>query len=264
MVLVKLGWSPLRRVIILLILIVTLLAVFRLSRIAQEWHYVVPADADALLYAVGFEAGVDDWNQSTRQAQSAEILDSAMRLEVNERQSAVFSSASAFFGDFDVRVQARAVAGPPQDELNNGFGIIFRQQDENTYYMFLISSDGFYRVKRLDNGVSQVLHNWHTSPHINQGLDAVNEIRVVGVGDTFRFYINGAQVEVCIPDDPQGTSTPLAGGECRGGAWEDTLVDDTIASGRLGVIVEVADNQPGGVAVAFDHMLVYGPEAQGE
>lgn len=245
-----------RRLLILLTLILMLAATFQLSRLAQDWHYVVPAEPGELLYATGFDGGADDWEQTIRRDKSQEVLNGRMRLTVETAQNGVFSAAGPYFSDFDVTVDATTLDGP----LDNGFGVIFRQLNDGTYYIFLISADGFYRVKRLDNNVSKVLHNWHTSSLINTGVGATNQLRVIGIGDRFRFFINGEPVELCIPDNPDDTSTPLADGTCQDGQWRETLVDDTIPYGHIGVTVEVDRGQPPGVVVGFDRFIVRGPE----
>lgn len=247
-----------RRLMILLALVGLLAASFELSRLVADWHYVVPAEPGALLYATGFEDGPanDDWEQTVRQAKSQEIVDGRMRLTVNESLDGVFSAAGPYFGDFDLVVEATTLDGP----LDNGFGVVFRVRDDANYLMFLISADGFYRVKRVRGGFTRVISNWHGSPHIETGIGAVNQLRVTGQGDAFRFYINGQPVELCIPDDPEASSTPLADGRCLDGQWVTTLTDASFADGRLGVTVEIDQAQPPGVVVGFDNFVVTGPQ----
>ncbi len=245
-----------RRILILLSLVLILAATFQLSRLARDWHYVVPATPGALLYVTGFDDDAADWEQTQRQDKSQEIVDGRMVLTVDVTQDGVFSAAGPFFDDFDMTVDTQALAGPE----DNGYGVIFRQLNGNTYYIFLISSDGFYRVKRLERGRSSVIHNWHGSPLINTGVGAINRLRVTGIDDRFRFFINGEPVELCIPDDPNAESTPLADGRCDQGQWVDTLVDDTIPYGHLGVTIEVDQGQTPGVVVAFEQFVVRGPE----
>lgn len=42
---------------------------------------------------------------------------------------------------------------------------------------------------------------------VNQGISTVNRLRVVARGNQFQFYINGEQVQVCIPNNPDAQST---------------------------------------------------------
>ena len=241
-----------RNLLILAVLAAILIVVNALSGIAAEWHYVVPATAGAVLYAETFDAAPADWElYEGRLAAQAE--DGALHIMVDVPQRSPYSTANPHFADFDQRVQAKAVSGP----LNNGFGVIFREQDPENYYLFLISSDGWYQVKRSVDGDQVEVSTWIESPLVNQGLDAENSLRVVAQGDTFRFYINDEPVELCIPDDPSGISTYVNG--CIGGQMYGELVDSAIPSGQIGVVALALDEP--GVEVAFDNVLVFGPAA---
>src|SRR5690554_4954940 len=103
----------------------------------------MPSTPGALLYAATFDAFNEDWGQYAGRL-SSQVVDGALRLSVGEPVAGPYSVASPHFGDFDVRVQARAVEGPDE----NGFGIIFREQDPNNFYYFLVGSDGYYKVSR--------------------------------------------------------------------------------------------------------------------
>lgn len=248
-----------RRALIFVSLIIVLVAMFRLSQLAQDWHYIVPPRPGEVLYTATFDGDLDDWEQYEGR-NSAQIQNGVMRLFVGLPQDGSYSAASPYFSDFDARLEMRAVEGPE----DNGYGVIFRQKDRGTYFIFLISSDGYYRVKRLVNNNSRIISNWNASPLINLGIGATNHLRVVGRGDRFQFYINGQRVQLCIPDNPEGESTPLPNGECRGGRWSDTLVDDSIRYGRIGVTVEVDLAQEPNVLVEFDNVIILGPLPVGD
>lgn len=242
----------LRNLIILAAPAAILIILNRLSPMIAEWHYVVPATPGEVLYAATFD-DVADWELYGGRL-SAQVADGALRVVVDEVDSLPYSAAAPYFSDFDLRVQSQAVAGP----LDNGYGVIFREQGPDNYYLFLISSDGYYQARREVDGMEKTLSEWIPSPLVNQGLGAINEIRVVARGDTFQFYINGELVELCIPNDPDGVSTYAD--SCIDGQMLPELVDDSIAEGRLGVIA-VAFDEPG-VEVDFDNVLVFGPASE--
>lgn len=231
------------------------LALHSLNRQAGGWHYTVPAEPGAVLYAATFDAFLGDWDLYEGRL-SAQIENGALALDVGAASSLPFSAAAPYFAAFDLSVQAQAVGGP----LNNGFGVVFRLRDPQNYFLFLISSDGYYRVVRAVDGVQREISTWIPSPAVNQGIGAVNHLRVTGSGDQFRFYVNDVPLELCIPDSPDGYSTynDLTG-ECREGQMVETLVDGSIASGRLGVIAMTLDEPD--VRVLFDNLIVYGPDA---
>lgn len=258
-----------RQIIILIVLALALAGVIVLNNAAADWHYVVPASPGALLYAASFDGGAADgfnaeWEQYDGRL-SAQAADGVLRLSDSDPGGDPFSVASPRFGDFDLRARVRYADGPEVGGLEDGFGLIFRLQDkgndaiaDNNYYLFLISSDGYYRVIRRLNGERRVLSEWIDTPLINQGLGAANDLRVVAQGSTLAFYINGERVPLCIPDDPAALSTYSAG-QCIGGAMQDTLTDTTIPDGQLGGVLIATEGGAPEVAVEFDYLLVYAP-----
>lgn len=246
-----------RRLLILIVLVAVLVGFIFLNRALANWHYVMPSEPDGLLYLATFDAFNDDWQQYAGRL-SSQVVDGVLRLSVGEPVAGPYSVASPHFSDFDVRVQARTVAGPE----DNGFGIVYREQDPNNFYYFLISSDGYYYVSRFLDGDEHVLSTWIQSPHVNTGIGAENSLRVIGQGDRFRFYVNDQLLSLCIPDDPSAVSTYNFLTEvCVDGAMLDTLVDSNLTTGRVGMVAKTIQGSESGVVVDFDNVLVFGPEA---
>ncbi|MEM6529660.1 MAG: hypothetical protein AAF653_15280 [Chloroflexota bacterium] len=245
-----------RRYLLLILSIVFLLFVLLLRSNEDGLRYVVPNRPAAVLYATTFDDGMfgADWSQQDRTGGTVEVADDALSLtfaEVVPRRERLRSTTTYLFSDFDYSVDAAATAGP----LNNSYGVVFRQFDEQTYYLFMVSSDGFYSVWReLPQGFI-ALSTWIPSEAINQGVDGeTNRLRVTAQGDTFRFYVNNEPLLLCIPDDPDGESTYTT--ECIGGTMQETLTDDNIPVGGLGVAIETIID--GGMAAQFDNAVVVG------
>lgn len=256
-----------RRFLLLVVLVAVLAALVALQRSIADWqHYVVTGEPGALLYAASFDGGGtdgfnSDWSQYGGRLSTA-LADGRMQVSIGEAGSGAYSVAAPYFSDFDLRVEARAVDGP----IDNAYGVVFRLQnednasvDDDSYYLFLISSDGYYRVMRSISGQLGIISDWIDSPLINQGLDAANELRVIARGSEFRFLINGEAVSLCIPDDLDATST-YAGGTCYGGSMHETLTDTTIPYGQVGVTAQATPSGGEGVVAAFDNVIVYAPE----
>jgi len=248
----------------LLVLVILLTTAVGINRLTQNWHYVLPVEPGQVAYVAAFDGFTDDWSQY-QGVLAAHIADGALRLEADSANSGPFSATRQYFGDFDLRVQASPVDGP----ADNGYGVIFRLQDndntdvsDDSYYWFLVSSDGYYQVVRVLNGQQKRLSDWIPSDAILPGLNVTNTLRVVATDSRFRFYINNQPVQLCVPDDPTGESTFTALNECVQGQMMDELADTAIASGRIGVIAH-AFSEPG-VVVQFDNLIVLGPEITNE
>jgi hypothetical protein len=122
--------------------------------------------------------------------------------------------------------------------------------------MFLVSSDGYYRVQRAVDGQEKDISTWIPSPLVHQGLNVDNWLRVVAQGEDFHFYINGEAVELCIPNSVFGVST--YSDHCQDGTMLPMLTDSAIPNGKIGVVAQSLDER--GVVVDFDDLVVYGPE----
>ena len=131
-------------------------------------------------------------------------------------------------GDFEIEADARAVEGP----LDNNLGILVRYQDDDEgFYWFQISSDGFFAVDRLDGDEWIAISEWQESDAIQQGLGATNRLRVTCTGEQFTFYVNDT--------------------------WLTTVSDDALDGGTIGLAAGSFDEP--GVVVHFDNVRVYGP-----
>jgi len=252
---------------------------------------LLTGEAGDLLYIETFDEITDEWDLHQGQ-QRAKILDGSLELSISSPQTEFWSSArQPRFADFDITFQATALAGP----VDNAFGIIFRLQDRDeqrcdlpavilcgieaaaplvgalirqviegkrtSYYAFLISSDGYYSLRKVENGGEQILSAWIASPAVNQNLGSQNTIRAVGRGADFQFYINGEPVPLCIPNQPGAIST-YANGECIEGRMQPALHDDSLATGKLGVIAQTTPSGGGGLVVQFDKVMVFSPASQ--
>jgi len=242
-----------RNLIVVLVLALGLAGLTGVNRLAGGWHYVMSAPSGELMYVATFDEGGfnADWQQYSGRL-SAQIADGVMRIEAGAVNSGPYSVAAPYFADFDGHVEAWALSGPE----NNGYGMIFRLVDRQNYYLFLVSSDGYYQVRRVVDGDEKELSTWIESPVVNRGFDAVNKLRVVARGDQFQFYVNNEQVQVCVPNNPEAASTYFMD-TCIDGQMLDTLTDSSIAQGRIGVVATSLE-QPD-VVVAFDNLVVYSP-----
>ncbi len=214
--------------------------------------------AGELLYTTTFDAFNDEWDFPSG-SRKAEIVDGHMvlTLDSGKTEDGFYSLLEKRkFRDFDLRVTAQHLSG----DIDNTFGVVFRQRDLDNYYVFEISGDGYYRLKVVENNRATNITQWIESP-IVQTDNGVNEIRVVGKGDTFTFYVNQQLVRLCTKgDSAQPTLNPLTG-ECISNEWETAFQDGTFQQGHLGLSVgnTATSDVTEPIVVAFDNLIVVGP-----
>jgi hypothetical protein len=89
--------------------------------------------------------------------------------------------------DFILEGEAIPLSGP--DSGFNGYGLLYRAQDDAHYYAFAVGSDGYYAVLRIDGDEQAALMDWQQFPHIRRGTQT-NRLRVACEGASCRFYVN--------------------------------------------------------------------------
>ncbi len=97
--------------------------------------------------------------------------------------------------DFILEVEAV----PLSDSDLDGYGLVYRAQDDDHYYAFAVGSDGYYAVLRAEDSEETELVDWQQFPHIHRGRQS-NQLRVACAGQSCRFYIND-EYAATVEDD---------------------------------------------------------------
>ena len=181
-----------------------------------------------VLYEDDFEDTSGAW-LSQRDADGITDYDQGgYRIKVDIAEWFFWVQSGRTFTDVQIDVEAKKIGGPDSNEL----GVICRYQDEDNFYFFTVTSDGYYAVTRMDSeeyiliGMNELRY----SEAILQG-DATNHLRAVCKGDNLQFYVNG---------------TLLA-----------DVHDATLPAGDVGLIVGTTETP--GADILFDNLVVTRP-----
>jgi hypothetical protein len=120
------------------------------------------------------------------------------------------------YDDFTLEVEAVLLSTPGLD----GYGLVYRAQDDAHYYAFAIGSDGYYTVLRVAGSEETALVGWQQFPHIHRGLQT-NRLRVACASASCDFFVNDEHAAT-VEDD-----TWLAGDV---GLWACNLNDGTVTA----------------------------------
>jgi hypothetical protein len=245
--------------------------------VLTDWLYELPVpypEPGELLYATSFDDLNDEWDLypgrdaaeityagelefASAGAWAAWLDGDALLLTHGTPLSdnVIYSTLDRKFNDFDLRVTARLVDGPP-DEAQ--FGVVFRYRDDKNFTMFLIAADGWYSVQQVHDGVRTKVSEWGVSDIVQQN-DVPNELRVVARGDEFRFYLNGEPMPLCLRGDNLNSmwqmEDPTA---CLTDDLRFVYEDDTFTQGRIGLINGSLYGSE--ITVAFDDLIIVGPD----
>jgi hypothetical protein len=216
-----------------------------------------------VLYFTNFDAPSADWEMFNDGFISSEIKDGQLVVGVNAlTDTGAWSGLGYTFDDFVLDVDAAKLDGPD----DNGMIVVFRLVDKQNYNRFDVSSDGYYSLSKVREGVPMVISEWNASPAIQVG-GASNHIHLTAIGDTFRFEVNGTQLMLCTPTD---TATkplwdPNNPDQCLGGALVDVWQNADLTRGRIGLGAQGfvgfdGENTTSAVAtIGFDNLVIKMP-----
>jgi hypothetical protein len=182
----------------------------------------------ALIYADDFSDIDSGWDTNFENETEAGYTNGEYRLAVYRTDYVVWGNPSMAppFGDIRIEVDTRHEEGP----LDNNFGILVRYQDDDEgFYWFQISSDGYYSVDMREFGEWATLVEWQESGAIRQGAGTTNRLAVEATGNQFSFYVNDE--------------------------FLTSITADAFPSGNIGLAVGAFDEP--GVVIHFDNVMVY-------
>jgi hypothetical protein len=150
------------------------------------------------------------------------------RILVETSQTDVWANPGLDFTDTVIEVEATKVGGSD----DNDFGLICRYQDTQNFYFFIISSDGYYGVGKVENGSQAQIdgEGMDFSDAIKQG-NVTNDLRVDCIGDQLTLYANGTRLS--------------------------SVTDSTFSSGDVGLLAGTF-SEPG-TDILFDNFVVRQP-----
>lgn len=171
--------------------------------------------ADKVLFADGFSDPQSGWKLWTNDVSFVVYEAETLRFVVNEAQVDVISHPGKNYTDALLFVTAELAAG----SSDNHYGLICRYQDENNYYAFLVSSDGYAGIIKVKDGQVQMLSApvMEYQEAVRQGA-VKNDIAAGCVGDQLGLVVNAETIyQVRDADFSAGDVGLLAGTHAQPG-----------------------------------------------
>jgi hypothetical protein len=208
-----------------LILMISALLIAALACSSGTETELLPA---GVLFQDDFSDTSSGWDRVDVDEGVTDYADGVYRIFVNTDSTDVWANPGLNFTDTIIEVEATKVGGPD----DNDFGIICRYEDTNNFYSFIISSDGFYAIVRVEDGVQEIIGSEDMMPSdaIETG-NVTNDIKVDCVGSTLTLYANGSQLL--------------------------SVEDTAFASGDVGLLAGTFDTP--GTDIHFDNFVVRQP-----
>lgn len=188
---------------------------------------------DTALFRDSFSDGISCGWALYGGSESAEINNGVLELQTSTTGVVAWTNPGRTFIDTEITVQTRQLSGPN----DNAYGLICRYVDENNFYVFLVSGDGFYAIGKYQSGINQITYLTGDDPNffvpseaINTGV-ATNLLRVTCQGNTLTLTVNGQELAA--------------------------VQDDAFRSGDIGLATSTFET--GRVVVEFDNLTVTAP-----
>jgi hypothetical protein len=181
-----------------------------------------------VLFQDDFSDPSSGWDRVNTDEGITDYANGVYRIFVNTDNTDVWANPDLSFTDTIIEVDATKTGGPD----DNDFGLICRYEDSANFYFFIISSDGFYAVGKVIDGVQELLGDTEMNPNdaIKIG-NMANNIRVDCVGSSLSLSVNGTQLV--------------------------TVQDSSFYQGDVGLIAGTFDDP--GTDIHFDNFVVRQP-----
>jgi hypothetical protein len=204
-----------------------ILSIF-LSACTGAWIADLVTQPGQVLYHDDFSNPGSGWPQTTSLNGTMGYDHGVYRMLVNSSLYDLLAVSGQSFGDLQIEVDATRLSGP----VYNRYGLICRFRDMADFYFYAVSSDGYYAIGKVKNGVTSLLGQemMAYSAFILQGSNT-NHLRFDCIGNTLKGYVNSQTLAIAEDAD--------------------------FSSGDAGLMSGSYDQ--GGVEVSFDNFMVIKP-----
>ncbi len=168
-----------------------------------------------------FETG-EAWHFASDAGAEIAVDEGRMTIRIRQPQEIAWATTDYACGRCMLEVEATALDGPADNE----FGLLVHVHDDETFYAFGVSSDGYGHAARYEAGEWVPLRDWEPTACVATGIGVPNHL-------------------VLTVDEGDFT---LAVGDCE----VLRLHDEALAEGTIGLYAGSFDE--GGVLVAFDNL----------
>ncbi len=208
-------------------LIAVLVLLFPVGSAAAQGAGPNPADwrlgAPALRETFRADSGI--WTLDTGRNAARTIAGGVLKIRVDESDLMQWSALDGAYGDFYLEVDTVHVAGP----VDNVFGVVFRMEDSENFYLFAISSDGAFSLGKFVGDKWFSLVKWESTDAIETGAGGENRLGLLAAGNEMALYVNNEELT--------------------------RVQDNSFAAGQIALLA--GTNDQAGVEVAFDNLWLW-------
>lgn len=140
-----------------------------------------------------FRSDDGTWNTGSGAQEERTIADGMLIIDVAEKNTlswVTYDKRPSQFEDFYLEVDAELLSGPTA----NNFGVAFRMQDSDNFYLFDIDCEGQYEFSKLVDNQWETIIDWTPSQALNTGRNCANTLGLLAVGDWIVLLANDTEL----------------------------------------------------------------------
>lgn len=171
-----------RGFLILLIWVLSILACSSLPSGVSE----TPVGS-SVLFQDDFSTEGNDWFTLRDSDGITDYEQGGYRIMVDQSDMIFWSNPGVSLDNITLDVDATKIGGPEENE----FGVICRYVDENNFYFFTITSDGFFSANKMLNGEYEFIgmDDFGTTDAVLSG-NSLNHLTLECNGSNLKFWVN--------------------------------------------------------------------------
>ena len=187
-------------------------------------------DDQGVLFQDDFENARSGWGADEQEEYDRGYRNGVYFIELHEPNWFAWAHPGKKYDDVSIEVDARVRSGGQDGH----YGLLCRRVDDDNFYYFSISADGYYAIFHVDDGDAEVLtadgRGMVAAPGLKTGRQP-NRVLAVCKGDELSLYANGELLA--------------------------TVYDDTLIQGDVGL--GAGSGVEGRIDVRFDDLVVTEP-----
>jgi hypothetical protein len=161
--------------------------------------YSFDVSSGDVLFQDDFSDPASGWERIAHESIGVlDYTDGSYGIFVSARYQLLWASPQLEFEDVRIEVDATNL----NDLRDDNFGVVCRAKDVDNFYFAVISSDGYYGIGKVNNGVQRLLDipAMLPSEDINQGA-AVNHLRLDCITEEISLSVNNVLLYTVTDED---------------------------------------------------------------
>lgn len=144
----------------------------------------------AILFSDDFSNPNSGWFEYSGEDGEMMYSDGGFRINIKSAHWFYWSTPERSYTNVIIDVDVRKISGP----INNEYGVICRYMDRSNFYIFSISSDGYYGIFKIVDDEWNMIQDidWRFNDKVIKTGAGTNHMRITCDGENLSLEVNGS------------------------------------------------------------------------